>query len=424
MEAREAGGAEDSATSSPQLVDRIVAIVDQEPILQSDLELEIQNYVFEARSAKRPLPEDESEIYKVVMDRLVESKLLVAKAKREGLVIGDDELEAEVDRRMAEVAKRFGGEEALRRELAGSGMTMEDLRLRNREVTRNRLYSMRIVQAFIRPKVEVTDNDVLAYYESHRDELPTQPTTIELAAILSTPQPGAETAAQIQARLDALRSALAAGESFEELARRFSDGPNAARGGLLGTFSRGDLSNRILEEAAWSLPVGEISPPIYTDLGLHLLRVDARDENQVTLRHIFFRIEITDADREEARRRAQRAAELARSGQDFAELVRKLSDSPQGREDGGRLGRFTLEQLNPDFRAAVENLGVGEISDPTPGNEGYYVFKVLDRQDGEVYSFEEIEDRLRNLLLNQKLEAQLQVYLDELRREFYIEVKA
>jgi peptidyl-prolyl cis-trans isomerase SurA len=414
----------DPPLNTPQLVDRIVAIVDQEPILQSDLQLEIQNYVFEARSTNRTLPEDQSEIHREVMDRLIESKLLVAKAKREGLVIGDDELEAEVDRRMGEVARRFGGDTALRAELARSGMTLEDLRLRNREVTRNRLYSMRIVQAFIRPNVEVLDNDVRAYYDAHLDEIPTQPTTLELAAVLLTPQPSDATAQQIQTRLDQIRGALSEGQDFEGLAQQYSEGPNAKRGGLVGTFSRGDLSNQILEQAAWSLPVGEVSPPIYTDIGLHLIRVDSRTDNDVTLRQIVFRITIGDEDRAEAKRRAERVAELARGGQDFGELARNLSDAPQSREEGGRLGSFTLEQLNPEFRAAVEGLAKGEVSDPTVGNEGYYVFKVLDRRDGAVYSFEEIESQLRTMLLNEKLETELDAYLDELRQDFYIEIKA
>jgi peptidyl-prolyl cis-trans isomerase SurA len=411
-------------SNSPQLVDRIVAIVDQEPILQSDLELEIQNYIFEARSTHRPLPDDESKIHDEVMDRLIESKLLVAKAKKEGLVIGDDELDAEVDKRMAEVAKRFGGEAKLRAELARSGMTMEDLRLRNREVTRNRLYSMRIVQAFIRPKVEVTDNEVRAYYDEHHDEIPSQPTTVDLAAVLSIPQPGEEASRALQKKLDAVRQGLDAGEDFEALARKYSEGPNASSGGLVGTFSRGDLSNQVLEEAAWSLPVGQVSDPIYTDVGLHLIRVDARDDDHVTLRQIVFRITITDADRQEAEQRAQRVAELARGGQDFAELARNLSDDPESREKGGDLGSFDLDQLNPTIHDAVADLAKGEVSDPVLANEGYYVFKVLDRQDGAVYSFADVQDRLRQLLLNQKLEKELDSYLDDLRQEFYIEIKA
>jgi parvulin-like peptidyl-prolyl isomerase len=144
----------------------------------------------------------------------------------------------------------------------------------------------------------------------------------------------------------------------------------------------------------------------------------------VTLRQIVFRITITDADRQEAEQRAQRVAELARGGQDFAELARNLSDDPESREKGGDLGSFDLDQLNPTIHDAVADLAKGEVSDPVLANEGYYVFKVLDRQDGAVYSFADVQDRLRQLLLNQKLEKELDSYLDDLRQEFYIEIKA
>jgi peptidyl-prolyl cis-trans isomerase SurA len=323
------------------------------------------------------------------------------------------------------VEERYGGRQALERELRRSSMTYEDLRLRNREVTRNRLYSTRIVQAFIRPRVELLDNEVREYYEENLDQIPSRPTLVDLAVILQAPQPDEETARAIQQKLDAIRQGLQAGRSFDDLAREYSEGPNASRGGLVGTFGRGDLFSRVLEDVAWELPVGEVSPPVTTELGVHLVKLDEKTETEITLRQIMFRIEITEADRAEARRRAQRIAELARAGdQEFAELARNLSDDIESRENGGVIGEVPLDQLREDTREVVSAMEVGEISDPVPGSEGFYVFELLGRSDGEAYSFEEVEDRLRTMLLNQKMEEELQSYLDELREDFFIEIKA
>ena len=180
----------------------------------------------------------------------------------------------------------------------------------------------------------------------------------------------------------------------------------------------------MLEELAWSLPVGQVSEPVNTELGTHLIRVTERTEDEVAISQILLPVEITEAERAAARERAAEVAEKARSGQDFAELARKYSDDPESRENDGILGTFEIERLSETFAGAVDTLQVGEVSDPIGGAAGFFVLKLLDRQGGEVYSFDEVEGRIREILFQQKAEAELEGFVDSLRERFYIEVKA
>lgn len=410
--------------ASPILVDRIVAVVDQEPILLSDLEREVESYQFEAQSQGRELDEADGNIREQMLKRLVEVKLLVAQAKLDGLVIGEEELEAEVADAMQSLLDRFGTRAALDRELAKAGMRYEDLEARNRELVRNRLYTMRMVQTYVRPEVDVRDDEVRAFYEENLDQVPRKPETVEIANILVVPQPDAATLASLTARMQAIQAALASGTEFEQVARDFSEGPNASRGGLVGSFKRGDLFSPVLEELAWRIPVGEVSEPVNTELGVHLIVVTDRTEELVTLRQVLLRVEIGEEEREAARLRAEEAARKARDGQDFAALAREYSDDPASREQGGVLGSFEAARLNATFSRAIGPLEPGEVSDPVQGAAGFFVLKLLDRKPGAAYSFEEVEERLRGLLFDRKIEEKLAEFVDDLRERFYIEIKA
>jgi len=408
---------------TPQLVDRIVAIVDEEPVLLSDLEREIESYVFERQSMGQPVTEDEAEIRRSMLDRLIEVKLMVAQAKADGLVIGEEELEGNLQQAMRDIESRFGSRAALEAELAQAGLTYEDLVARNREIVRNRMYSSRILDVYVRPQVEVRDDEVQTFYEESRDQIPRRPATVTLGNVLVVPQPDESTRERVEGKLRSARQALSAGNSFADVAREFSEGPNAARGGAVGRFARGDLFSPVLEEIAWKIPVGQVSEPINTELGTHLIVIDDRTEDQVALSQILFRVEVSDGQREAARQRADEVATKARAGQDFTELVRTYSDDPAATENDGVLGTFEPERLSATFRAAIEGLEVGGVTDPVPGAAGFFVLKVLDREEGAVYSFDEVEGRLRDILFQQKAESKLDEFVDSLRERFYIEVK-
>ncbi len=412
------------AGASPQLVDRVVAVVDEECILLSDLEREIESYRFEAQTNGVEIPDNPVEVRQKMLDRLVEVKFLVAQAKVDGIEISEDELENAVAQDLQSLIDRFGTRSALEQELQRLGMTFNDLEARHRELNRNRFYTSRMINIHIRPKVEVLDTEVRTFYDENQDQFPSKPASLRLANILIVPQLSTDAQDRLQEGMTAIQQQLDAGISFDETARQFSQGPNAGRGGLIGSFARGDLFSTALDDAAWKLNVGEVSDWVQTEIGLHLLRLESKTDTEVELRQIMLRLEVGESDRAAALERARKVWELAAAGQDFAELARVHSDDPSTRDRGGDLGEFTFDRLNPQFIEAVQNLDEGQVSEPIEASSGYFILKVTEKAEGEALSFEEVEPRLRQIITERKIEAELKGFIAGLRDRFYMNIKA
>ncbi len=408
----------------PELVDRIVATVDEESILLSDLEREIESYKFEREQMGLPIEESPSEIRNMMLDRLIEVKLLVAQAKLDGVEVEDEEVDQAVARSVDEIIARFGTKAELERELARNGMSFDDLMARNRDLIRNRLFTSRMISTYIRPEIEVREDEVRDFYDAHIDEVPRTPAGVTLSNILVVPQPEAEAQRELQQKLQEVEAALDRGRSFEQVAEEFSEGPNASRGGLLGEFAKGDLFHPVLEQLAWSLSIGEISPPITTELGVHLVMVTQRSDDLVTLSQILIRVPIEQSDWDRAEARAQEVYQKAQEGQDFATLVENYSDDPASREEGGVLGSFPVEKLTPEFKRALTGLGVGEVAAPVRGSAGYFILRLDSRDEARVLPYEEVKDQVRMAVEEQKIEEELKSFIEELRGRFYIDIKA
>ena len=359
-----------------------------------------------------------------MLDRLIEVKLLVAQAKLDEIEVQDDEIDQALGRSLDEVIARFGTKVELEKELARNGMTFNDLQARNRDLIRNRLYTNRMISVHIRPLIEVREDEIRAFYEKHLDEIPRAPAAVSVSNVLVVPQPESDAQKILQEKLAAIKAALDAGEDFVDVARHFSEGPNAKQGGLVGSFAKGDLFNPSLEELAWSLPVGRVSEPVSTELGVHLIKVTKRNEKEVTLRQILLRVAINSEDWGRAKARAQEVYEKAKAGQDFSTLVKKYSDDPASRENGGKLGTFPEEKLTPEFQHALKGLQPGEVAPPVKGTAGYFVLRLDERVSPQSKSYEEIHDNLRAMVEDQKIQVELDKFLKSLRQKFYIDIKA
>jgi parvulin-like peptidyl-prolyl isomerase len=197
----------------------------------------------------------------------------------------------------------------------------------------------------------------------------------------------------------------------------------AASGGELPAFGRGELFDPRLEEQAWGLEVGSVTQPIFTDRGVHLLKIEARDE-QVHLRQIMFTVQLEDADRDAAQAVGEQLAEQARSGQSLAELARsRATDSPAALS-AQEMPLIPLDQLSPEIAAALQDLRVGEAAGPLPGEAGWFVFQMRERREGRQLGYDDLVDQIRGIVTQQKMESELERFIGGLRDRFYIEIKA
>ncbi len=219
---------------------------------------------------------------------------------------------------------------------------------------------------------------------------------------ISPEQPPAEEAeANALAQILAARARIEAGEAFEDVAVEVSEDPGSgANGGSLGWFGRGQMVPEF-EEATFSLEVGELSEPIKTDFGYHLIMVDEinTDDDQVNARHILIRtnaqpseqaIEVAEAI---ALQKALDAQSRIAGGESFEDVAKEVSEDVATAESGGDLGWLPRGRLPGEVEEAAFSLGVGELSDPIKTPSGYYLIYVADSDPEREVDEAELETR-------------------------------
>jgi len=406
-------------------MDRILAIVDEEAILQSDLDREVELYRMNQEYQGQTVSEDTPELRREMLDRLIESKLIIAAAKAADMTVDEEAIDKSVDQRIAQYVERFGSREAFEGELVRSGTTLADFKDRMRSQLRDDQYMRLVVGKFIRPDIEVMENEVEDYYLKNLKDMPSEPDSVTIADIMVPVQPSTEQRQEIQDVVARVQQALDSGEPFAEVAKTYSRGPNAKRGGVVGVVKPGDLFDPALDRAAFALQEGQVSEPVISSRGVHLLRVDAvQEDGRRAISQIFLPVQVTQADVDRAKAAVDAARARVAAGEPFAEVAAEVSADQASAAKGGLLGTFPLSDLSDQFRSVLENAQAGTLTEPVRTNAGWYVFQVQDRKAGHMYTFDELKDQLHVVVENKKIEAALAKYVDGLRKRFFIDEKS
>ncbi|MBX7255803.1 MAG: peptidylprolyl isomerase [Candidatus Hydrogenedentes bacterium] len=255
-------------------VDQVVATVDKEAILLSDIMAEIGPQLNEIRRGATSDAEFDAALQKKIkatLDQAIENKVLLREAQNIGLKVEEDI----VEKRLDEYKKLFSTNEEFMKELQSTGETLSDLRNRLRKQMLARTMAIRKTKEFD-TSVTVTESEVAQYYQDHMDEFK-HPERVHAYQIFLPANSEPETRAKVKAHLEELRSEIDAGSDFEELANQYSKAPGSEDGGLIGWVERGDLVHQ-LEDTVFGLKPGQLSEIVETDGGFHLLMVDKREE--------------------------------------------------------------------------------------------------------------------------------------------------
>jgi peptidyl-prolyl cis-trans isomerase SurA len=413
-----------AAAQEPVLLERIVAIVDEEMILQSDLELALELYQLDRQLSGQPPEPMSAGLRERVLESLIENKLIIAAAKQHDMVVEEAEIEARVDDRVQQLVAQYGSLGALEEALTASGLTLDDFRFRYGSQLRNQQYLRLVVGRFIRPGIEVMANEVEQYYLDNLAEMPAEPDSLMLSSILVRVQPSLEARRAVQAKVEKVQQALAAGRDFAAVAQEFSEGPNARRGGRIGAVRPGDLFDRVLDQTVAQLAEGAVSGPVVSTRGVHILRLDQLEPGGArVISQIFFPMDIQEQDVATARDRIVAARERVSAGEPFSLVAAEVSEDPAASATGGLLGTFQVDELSPAFQEALDGAVVGQVTEPVLTAAGWYIFQVLDRIDGHRYTFEELKEDLRRFVESQKIEVELASYIENLSDRFFVDIK-
>jgi peptidyl-prolyl cis-trans isomerase SurA len=406
--------------SREALLDRVVAVVNDEAITQYEVAEQRRSVLIQMREAKVPPPAPDV-LDRQVLERLISERALLQYAKETGVRVDDTAVERTVQR-IAQENKLSPDEfrKVLERENIPYAKYREDIR---REITLQRLREREVES-----RVGASDAEVDQFLATSAAREGGDVEYLLSHILVTVPEQASpeQVAARQQRAVTALQQVKTGGD-FAQVAASFSDAQDALTGGNLGWRSAARLPT-VFVEVVRGLEKGGVSNVLRSPAGFHIVRlVDVRDRNaptivdQTRVRHILIRVSETVADAD-ARVRIDRVKDRLDSGARFEDMARVNSEDGSAAK-GGELGWLNPGDTVPEFEQAMNRLAVGETSGPVRTQFGWHLIRVEERRKQDVTKDRQRE-QARTAIRQRKADEQFQEFVRQTRDRAYVEYKA
>jgi len=404
-----------AAWTQVQVLDQVVAIVDDDIILASELQERVAGVRSTMESRGVEMPDDET-LVRETLDRLILDSIQMQLANRYGVRIPD----AQLDEAMTRLARQ-------------NGLTLEQFRVAveqsgqnygaTRESLRKDLAIQRVQQGNVMRNINISEQEIDNFLATEEGEAMTQPEYRVIQALLATRR--GEDAASVEAKetfIDATLATIQGGTDFETAVSGVE--PYAFTGGDLGWRKLGDIPS-MFAEVVPSMTIGDVTK-VRSSSGFHLVFLaDAvggeRLVKQTDVRHILIKpTEVLDEAAAEAL--AGQLMERVKGGEDFGALARQYSDDIGSAAEGGELGWTNPGQMVPEFEAAMAAAEEGVVTEPFRSEFGWHILEVTGRRDKD-FSGEIQRNQVANYIREQKYQEELDAWLRKIREEAFVDIK-
>jgi len=402
-----------------------MAVVADKIILKSEIEAEYSNWLEQDN-----LPDPQMKC--VILEQLINNKLLLRQAEVDSIVVGDEEVAEQLERRVRYFSSMVGGREKLEEFY---GKTLAEIREEFRPQIKEQILVQRM-QDKLSGDVSISPQEVRQYFESvPRDSIPYLDAELEIGQIVAFPEVGALQKELTLDKINGIRERLLKGERFATLAALYSEDPGSKQeGGSLGFFGRGEMVPEF-EAAAFRLKQGEISQVVKTKFGYHIIELVERRGERLMCRHILIKIPTGSREMEEARKRLDSLRiRISSENIAFGDAVRLYSQDDETRSSGGMLmndenasSRFTPEKLSPDIYFAIEKLKPGEYSEPQPfaskdGRQGFRILFLKARSEAHLTNMKQDYPRIQATALGMKKLRKMEAWYASARQRTFVRV--
>ncbi len=403
-----------------QMLDRIVAVVNDGAIMASELDERINTIALQFQEKGQQLPPP-AVMREQVLDRMVLERLQLQLAERGGIKVDD----ASLNQALAGIARQ-------------NGMSLEDFAaaLRQdgydwpqfREQIREDMVISRLQQRSVASRIQVTDREVDRFLSSELGKQMFQEDFHLGHILVRVPaEASPEDVTQARSKAESIVKKLNDGGDFQQLAVAESDGPKALEGGDLGSRPAAQWPTLFAENAI-NLQKGEISEPLRSGAGFHILKMIDRKggaEKVVTqyqVRHVLIKTDaLTSA--EQAHKQAIRLHdEITAGSRQFSDTAAEFSDDPGSARNGGELGWVNKGEMVPEFEDMMLNTPVGELSPVFESQFGWHFLRVDDVRDADM-SAEFRRMQATQALQKRRFEEELETWVQEKRSESYVDIR-
>lgn len=416
-----------AAHAQPTVLDEVAATVGNRVVLRTEVE------AVALQRTRGAAPSDD--VWRASLRDLVDQAVLATVAERDTTIqITPEQVNLAVENRLNAIAQQVGGMEALER---AYGRSVTRIREDLRTTFRDQMLAQEIRQRRMRG-LRIPPSEVATWFRRiPTDSLPTIPALVRIAHVARFAEPPESVVNEARDIVAALRDSVNAGKgTFEEYATQYSeDRGSAEQGGRIAGVRLRDLVPEFAAVAARQT-LGEISAPFRTVFGYHILRVNDRRGDVVDFSHILISIDNSRSDPAPAVAFLNTVRDsVVTMGLPFELMARRHSEDAASSALGGRIvdpqtrGRdLVAEDLREQFGALVDTLAVGTVSAPLEfasrdGRRGVHIVLVQSRTDAHTVTLEQDYARIEEIALQEKQEREMRTYLDQLRRQVFIEYR-
>lgn len=411
-----------NTVAQPLVIDRVIGVVGDFNILQSDIE---QDYLQLKMQGRYVDPDLRCNIY----NSFIERKLLMTQSKIDSVEVGPDMVEMQMESRLSYFIGQFGSEEEMEDYFSKSIFDIKD---DLREAIEEQMITDDVRQTII-ADVSTTPSDVKSFYRSMEpDSIPYINTEVELAQIVAYPKYSDEVVFMLKERLLELRKRVQEGEDFGTLAILYSEAPEAARRGEIGFMMRSQL-DKAYANAAWSLKAGQVSKIVESSFGYHIIQMIERRGDMANTRHILMNPKADANAKQKAIYKLDSLKTFVEADSlSFDWAAKRYSEDPETSVNGGLLinpqtqaSTFQLDQLPTKDYYMIRNMEVKDLSEPYESTDHnhklcYKLLYLKTRTEPHRANLKQDYTLLQDLALRNKKMDVMKAWYEEKKKTTYI----
>lgn len=400
--------------------DRILAIVGNDIILESDLQYQLQLY-----ARNNQLTSVSPIIAQQVFQQMLTEKIILAKAEQDSIEVKDEEVNRELDYRIKSIIDQVGSEQRIQEVY---GMPLVKIKLTMKDDLIKKMKSDKLKRKKFSGQVKTSDKEVRDFFVQFKDSIPAATEEFELYHIFISRKLTDSEKLIAKEKAQIILDSVKSGIDFGELAKRNSDDKGSAiNGGDLG-FAKKGVFVKEFEEALFTLNVGEVSNVVETEYGYHIIKLNEKKGEQYRGQHIlvaFKKYESSDFETISYLNKIKDS--IANNKITFENAAKLYSQDPETASKGGYSGFVPVEKLDSNYVSELRKLAFNEISKPirvgNDENYGYEIVKVISINPPHKLTLESDFERIKKIAEVYKENKHYQEWIEELKKSIYVDIK-
>ncbi len=409
------------SANAQQLIDGVAAIVGEKAILYSEVDQVTQLFAMQAKLPSYSSPEVIQQLRVKALEELLNQQVLLEYARQETIEVEERNVEMQLEQSLQNIEMQYG---SLKKAAEAFGVDHYKIKSYYEDQIRTNLLVEQVKMSLF-SNIKVGRREIEDFYRTWQDSFPAKNAQVDFS-ILSLPvELGDEKLQQLSTQLSSIKSDILSGKTtFEDAAKKYSKDPgSAANGGSLGFVGRG-VFVKPFEDAAFALNEGELSEIVETQFGLHLLRLDGKDGDEVKVSHILLMPVADDGDRKITSDRLLAIREdILRGTTTLADQVELLAADDYVRSRKGKMGLTDISLLPEDIRGLLMNIPLESLSMPVYSADLYHLIIVHRRVEGGKVNLKDHWSDVESMALEFKKRNRYQSWISDQRDRMYIQLK-